>query len=315
MGSQIGGIAAGLGAGFVAARLLWVLMRTMLLAPVFRRTNYRDHELSTAGGLIIVCAVLLVEMFRVLLGAIGIGEPLAAGGLRLPTLFGVIGFGLLGLVDDLGATGTSRGFKGHIRSILRGRLSTGAVKLVGGAMVALVVAAQLSSPGGPGFHSNLENVSSLSTLSARASNVGWLLLDAALLALSANLGNLFDRAPGRTIKVSTLCFGVLAVGAVVVGNWLSLAPVAVAIGAGLGLLIDDLREHTMLGDTGSNVLGVVVALGFIASASTGVRLVVLAAVVALNAVSELVSFSRVIERTPPLRAADRAGAPHRRGAS
>jgi UDP-GlcNAc:undecaprenyl-phosphate/decaprenyl-phosphate GlcNAc-1-phosphate transferase len=305
MGSQLAGVAAGIGAGFVAARLLWIVMRPMLAAPVFRRINYRHHELPTAGGLVIVCAVLFLETIRVMLGAIGVGEPLRFGGLRLPTLLGVIGFALLGLIDDLGATGTSRGFKGHVRSIFRGRLSTGAIKLLGGAMVAIVVASQFPSNRAVGE-------STLSSLSAKASNLGWLLLDAALIALSANVGNLFDRAPGRTIKVSVLCFGGVVIGAVVVGNWLSLAPVAVVIGAALGIFIDDLREHTMLGDTGSNVLGAVVAIAVVAGASLVIRLVVLALVALANVASEKVSFSRVIERTPPLRAVDRAGAPHRK---
>jgi UDP-GlcNAc:undecaprenyl-phosphate/decaprenyl-phosphate GlcNAc-1-phosphate transferase len=305
MGDQVLGIVAGLGVGFVAARLIWILMRPMLSAPAFLRSNYRDHQLPTAGGLVIVCAALLVETFRVLLGAMGVGEPLTLSSLRVPTLLGVLGFALLGLIDDLGATGASRGFKGHVRSILRGRLSTGAVKLLGGAMVAMLVASQFTSR-------RALNASDLSTFSARATNVGWLLVDASLIALSANVGNLFDRAPGRTIKVSALCFLAIAIGALVAGDWLSLAPVAVVVGAALGLLVDDLREHTMLGDTGANVLGAAVAIAVVANASTGVRLVLLVAVIALNGAAELVSFSRVIERTAPLRAVDRAGSPHRR---
>jgi UDP-GlcNAc:undecaprenyl-phosphate/decaprenyl-phosphate GlcNAc-1-phosphate transferase len=305
MGSQLGGIAAGLGAGFVAARLLWLLLRPMLSAPVFRRVNYRNHELCTAGGVVIVCAVLLVESVRIVLGSLGVGQSLAPGGLRLPVLFGVLGFSLLGLIDDLGASGSSRGFKGHVASILRGRPSTGALKLVGGGFVALVVASQCN-------WALASQVSSAATFTEKAANVGWLLLNAVLIALSANVGNLFDRAPGRTIKVSTLCFIGVAIGAVVAGNWIPLAPVAVVLGAALGLLIDDLREHVMLGDTGANVLGAVVAIAVVAGASATIRVLVLLLVVALNGAAELVSFSRVIERTSPLRAADRAGAPHRK---
>jgi UDP-GlcNAc:undecaprenyl-phosphate/decaprenyl-phosphate GlcNAc-1-phosphate transferase len=303
--SQLGGIAAGLGAGFVAARLLWMLLRPMLSAPVFRRMNYRKHELSTAGGLVVVCAVLLIESVRIVLGAIGIGEPITPNGLRLPVLFTVVGFALLGLIDDLGASGSSRGFKGHVRSILRGSPSTGALKLMGGGFVALIVASLCSN-------GSLGPLGSQASLQDKASNVGWLVFNAALIALSANVGNLFDRAPGRTIKVSALGFLAVVVGAVVGGGWLALAPVAVVIGAALGLLIDDLREHVMIGDTGANVLGAVLAAGVVANASNTVRFMVMAAVLALNAAAELVSFSRVIERTPPLRAADRAGAPHRK---
>jgi UDP-GlcNAc:undecaprenyl-phosphate/decaprenyl-phosphate GlcNAc-1-phosphate transferase len=303
--SQLGGIAAGLGAGFVAARLLWMLLRPMLSAPVFRRMNYRKHELSTAGGLVVVCAVLLIESVRIVLGGIGVGEPITPSGLRLPVLFAVLGFALLGLIDDLGASGSSRGFKGHVRSILRGSPSTGALKLMGGGFVALIVASQCGN-------GSLGRLGSQASLQDKASNVGWLVFNAALIALSANVGNLFDRAPGRTIKVSALGFSAVVVGVVVGGGWLPLAPVAVVVGAALGLLIDDLREHVMIGDTGANVLGAVLATAIVANASNTVRLMVMAAVLTLNAAAELVSFSRVIERTPPLRAADRAGAPHRK---
>jgi UDP-GlcNAc:undecaprenyl-phosphate/decaprenyl-phosphate GlcNAc-1-phosphate transferase len=305
VGGQLGGIAAGLGAGFVAARLLWMLMRPLLFAPVFRRRNYRDHELATAGGLVMVCAVLLLEAVRIVLSALGIGQALSASVLRMPILVGVLGFSLLGLLDDLGGSGSSRGFRGHVGSILKGRLSTGAVKLLGGALVALIVASLLRTP-------LSGHLSAWSSWQSRGSSVGWLLFDAVLIALGANVGNLFDRAPGRTIKVSALCFIAVCVGALVAGNWVPLAPLAVVIGAALGLLIDDLREHMMLGDTGSNVLGAVLAIGIVGSASTVTRVVVMTLLVALNGAAEVVSFSRVIERTRPLQAADRAGAPHRK---
>ena len=40
-----------------------------------------------------------------------------------------------------------------------------------------------------------------------------LLADAALVALAANLGNLLDRAPGRTIKVGLVAYVPLALAA------------------------------------------------------------------------------------------------------
>jgi UDP-GlcNAc:undecaprenyl-phosphate/decaprenyl-phosphate GlcNAc-1-phosphate transferase len=305
MGSQLGGIAAGLGAGFVAARLLWMLLRPMLSAPVFRRMNYRDHELCTAGGLVLVCAVLLIEALRVVLGALGVGDGVNESILRIPIVVGVFGFAFLGLLDDLGASGSLRGFRGHVTSILRGRPTTGAVKLFGGALVSLFVASLLRGQTGV-------SVSGAAAFQERVANLGWLLFDSALIALSANVGNLFDRAPGRTIKVSTLCFFVLCASALVAGNTMALAPLAVVLGAALGLLIDDLREHLMLGDTGSNVLGAVLAIGVVAEASTTIRVFVMILVLGLNGAAEVVSFSRVIERTRPLRAADRAGARHRK---
>jgi UDP-GlcNAc:undecaprenyl-phosphate/decaprenyl-phosphate GlcNAc-1-phosphate transferase len=63
----------------------------------------------------------------------------------------------------------------------------------------------------------------------------------------------------------------------------------------------------MLGDAGANVLGAAVGLGVVLSCGTTVRLVVLVVVAALNAASELVSFSKVINSTAPLRAVDQLG--------
>ena len=56
-------------------------------------------------------------------------------------LFAVFGFGFLGLIDDLAAVGEDRGFKGHLGALREGRVTTGLLKLVGGAAVAVVLVA------------------------------------------------------------------------------------------------------------------------------------------------------------------------------
>ena len=85
-----------------------------------------------------------------------------------------------------------------------------------------------------------------------------LIVDAVLIALAANLGNLLDRAPGRTIKfgLSPTCPIAIVIGTAPIG--IAIAPV---MGAAFGLLGDDLHERLMLGDTGANVIGAVLGLG------------------------------------------------------
>jgi UDP-N-acetylmuramyl pentapeptide phosphotransferase/UDP-N-acetylglucosamine-1-phosphate transferase len=75
----------------------------------------------------------------------------------------------------------------------------------------------------------------------------------------------------------------------------------------LGLLPLDLRERLMLGDGGANALGAVVGVAAVSALGPAPRLAVLVVVVALTVTSEYVSFSRVIERTPPLRWLDALG--------
>ncbi|MDP8936180.1 MAG: hypothetical protein M3O23_00230 [Actinomycetota bacterium] len=273
-------VLAGVAAGFLAGRLAWLSARPLFAAAALARPNYRGHVVPTAAGLVLPVAVLLVEGGRAVVAAFGDGgDELDAP--RAPVVVAAAGFALLGLVDDVAGSTTDRGFGGHLRALAHGRLTTGGLKLVGGAALALVVAAPVAS-GSPGR----------------------LLADAALVALAANLGNLFDRAPGRAIKVGAAAFAALAAATA----WdPTIGAVAVVVGAALGLLSDDLHEQLMLGDTGANALGAVLGLGVVLACAPATRTVVLVAVAALNLAAEVVSFSRVIDAVPPLRALDRLG--------
>ena len=63
----------------------------------------------------------------------------------------------------------------------------------------------------------------------------------------------------------------------------------------------------MLGDTGANALGAALGVGTVLSTSPGVRTAVAIVLLLLTLVSEIVSFSRIIERVPPLRGFDQLG--------
>jgi UDP-N-acetylmuramyl pentapeptide phosphotransferase/UDP-N-acetylglucosamine-1-phosphate transferase len=133
-----------------------------------------------------------------------------------------------------------------------------------------------------------------------------------LIAASANLVNLFDRAPGRAIKVSVV--GALLVGLVSGVGWVA-APTMLVVGAGLGLLAADLREECMLGDTGANVLGAAVGYGLVLGLGATGEWIAVAVVVAANLSSERVSFGSLIDRVGLLRWIDRLGCrPERRRA-
>jgi UDP-GlcNAc:undecaprenyl-phosphate GlcNAc-1-phosphate transferase len=268
--------------GVLAAALLWRAMAPILADPLYGRENFRGRPLPTAAGLVAVVAVIVVEAAVTIVDALGVDvDPEALGPRRLVVL-AVIGFGLLGLLDDLGGVGQSGGFRGHLRALASGRLTTGGLKLFSGAALSIVVVAAGTA----------------------GRSTGRLIADAALVALSANLANLLDRAPGRVLKGGGAVFLVLAIGT---GAGPELAGVGLAVGACLGLLVPDLRERCMLGDAGANPLGAVLGVGVVVACSPDVRLVVLAAVAVLNLLSEVVSYSKVIDRVPPLRFLDRLG--------
>jgi UDP-N-acetylmuramyl pentapeptide phosphotransferase/UDP-N-acetylglucosamine-1-phosphate transferase len=275
--------------GVVTVLFLRIAGGEMLAMPALSRTNYRGLPLPTAAGILIVLAVLVIEAGRAILGAAGVGEDPGLTLDRSLVLFAAFGFGFLGFVDDLLGGGHDRGFRGHVRALAQGRLTTGFLKLFGGAGVAVVLVAT------PGFATGRR-----------------LITDAVLIALAANFANLLDLAPGRLIKASWVAYLPLAV---VLGTDDIAIAIAPIMGAALGLLPDDLRERLMLGDTGANVIGATLGLGVVLGLGSEGRTGVLVALIVLNVLAELLSFSRVIERVGFLRAFDRWGQrPERRHA-
>ncbi|HUW02420.1 MAG TPA: hypothetical protein VMW08_08740 [Acidimicrobiales bacterium] len=274
-------VGIGLVVGLVSSALVWRMMRGTFEAEVFMRSNYRGRRLPTATGLVLIIAVLGIEAVLALAEAAGQDPDVASVTGRRLVVLGGLAFALLGLLDDLAAEGESLGFRGHLRALAGGTLTTGGVKLFGGAAVGIVLAA-----------------------SFEPRSVGRVLADGALIALCANLANLFDRAPGRTAKVGLLSFGVLALAT---GLPDQLFGPAFVFGGVLVLLRGDLREQLMLGDTGSNVIGATIGIGLLVTTTPTTRSVVLVVVVLLNLLSEVVSFSSVIGRTPGLREFDALG--------
>lgn len=284
-------IVAGAALGFLVGSVLWRAGRRIFEGYVFQRHNYRDHTLPTATGLLLPLAAAVVVGVHVAVFDVGRSLWSPGNGWGVLAVYGpvtlelALGFSFLGLLDDLGGLGESGGFSGHLKALLEGRITTGLVKMLGGPLIALAVLSADAPSGRVGY-----------------------LRDAAVVCLAANLANLFDRAPGRVNKVGQLAFVVLALST----TSPRLVPVAVVMGAAAALLGPDLREVMMLGDAGSNVIGAVVGFGVVVATTETQRWILLVVLAALNASSELVSFSRVIDAVGPLRSLDRMGSPYRR---
>jgi UDP-GlcNAc:undecaprenyl-phosphate GlcNAc-1-phosphate transferase len=230
------------------------------VAPPFgARSNYRARPVSLAGP---ACVAALV-----------LGAALAGGPAHAAAFVAVLLAGGAGCYDDLRGTPDAKGLAGHLGALLRGNVTTGAVKvlLVGLAGLAAGLLLDGARP--------------------RA------LVTAVLVAGTANLLNLFDLRPGRALKVALLAL--LPVAGTAFGAWV--------LGTTFGLLPDDLGERRMLGDGGANALGAAAGVALAARLRTPAVVVVAAVVVALTLASERVSFSRVIDAVAPLRWADRLG--------
>lgn len=231
--------------------------------PRWTRTNYRRRAVLLTGG----PAVAGAAIAGAAVSGGGAG-PLLAGGTAA----------VLGLYDDLYGDSHARGLGGHLTALRGGRLTTGMVKLAG-----LVVG---------GFAAGR----------AERGRTFPALADAALVAGSANLGNLLDLRPGRALKVTA---AVAAVSATAGGRAGAVASGTAA--AALATLPADLSEQVMIGDCGANTVGALCGWALASALRPRGRAVCLAVVVGLTLVSERVSFTSVIERTPWLRAWDQWG--------
>jgi hypothetical protein len=139
-----------------------------------------------------------------------------------------------------------------------------------------------------------------------------------LVAGTTNLLNLLDLRPGRSLKAYFVLLAAVTPALIAVpvaiesvprpsGLDVALLVGLAAAGPAVVCLRSDLRERSMLGDAGANAAGFVLGV-LLAHAYSDVTLYIAAAlVVVLNVMSERVSFSAVIDRTPALHAFDMLG--------
>lgn len=263
-------------AGWVAAAaalvalVLWLPCLWLTAVELgLRKPNYQGRTLPAAAGLVVPIAALPAAWFL---------PALPAERAALLVVVGLLGAG--GLLDDAYALRhQARGLRGHLGALLRGRVTTGAVK-AGVGLLAGAVAGYL-----------LEGSQALLVT-----------LDALLIALCANLVNLLDLRPGRALKGwGALC----ALAAALRPDTLALiGPVG---GAALVAAPADLAGRVMLGDVGANTLGATAGLALALALPPAARVGAVAVLVAVHLACERASLSDLISRCRLLRALDRLG--------
>lgn len=260
-------VGALLAAAAAAALVKWRPVRLL-------RRNVRDAEVPATLG----PALWLGVAAGGVVGA-GLTRERVAVAVAVATAATITVLAVVGLVDDV-VGGPERGIGGHLRSLARGRPTTGILKLLAGVAAAVVLALHLAGE------------------AVRVVGI------AVLVALCTNLWNALDVSPGRALKWAAV--GLIPL---IVAAWSqpSALVVAATLGAVLALLPFDLRERGMLGDAGSNPLGFLVGMGLAVVLPTPGLLAAAAAALAIQVIAETVTISRVIDRVPPLRRFDRLG--------
>lgn len=194
--------------GALLGSLFLALLPRLLRSLGLERTNYQGQPIGTGAGLLFVLSAL--PWLAV------------ASSASLQLTAAVLGFGFLGFIDDRWGTAEFKGLSGHLKALRTGRVTTGFLKAAGGAALALALA----------YWADPTPAAVVSAL---------------LIALCANLLNLLDLRPLRTLKG----FWLLSVALL----WSAPPLLAQLWGMSLPYARLEARRRVMLGDTGANALG------------------------------------------------------------
>lgn len=234
--------------------------------------NYKNEDIPTSMGLIYI----IVQTFTV--GLVG----LLSGELYYSILYlvGLIFIGLVGLFDDLVGDKNVKGFRGHITSFFKGTLTSGGLKAGVGFLVALLISSYISK------------------------GVVEIILNTLIISLFTNFLNLFDLRPGRAGKV----FIILVIILLITSNTGKFDFVLYSF---LGILIRylpmDLKAKSMMGDIGSNALGITIGIYCVMTHDFKIKVIYLIVLISIQLLSEFISFSKVIEKNKFLSFIDNLG--------
>ncbi len=260
---------------FLVSLIFLKYLLSLLSSSVYTCLNFRNKLLPAGTGLLFPM-VFLVTMVLVAFFGGGSFSKISSSSLILLVL--ILGLALLGVLDDLLGDRSISGFKGHFGELARGKLTTGALKALGGGILSFFVAAPFSA------------------------SIVTQIINALVIALFINVFNLLDLRPGRALKVFLILGLVISL-----FSWRGANIWGIFFGPVLVLLWVDLKEKGMLGDVGSNVLGGIVGFSCVINFGWITNFFILVVLIAVNLYSENNSISKLIEKVSVLRWFDKLG--------
>lgn len=194
-------------------------------------------------------------------------------------LFGAISMFFAGIMDDIMGNRDVSGLKGHLKSLLKGNLTTGGFKALFGGFIGILISLVVSN------------------------NIYELITNTLIIALSTNLMNLLDLRPGRAIKgyltITTVMLVTLA-------GFTKILPLLLFPNV-LAYFNLDLKAKAMMGDTGSNVLGVTIGILVVFGYCVNIKLLWLTFLILIHLLTEKYSLTKIIENNKVLNFIDKLG--------
>lgn len=194
-------------------------------------------------------------------------------------MFGMISMFFAGILDDVIGNRDVSGLKGHFKSLFKGSLTTGGFKALFGGFVGLIVSVSISK------------------------DIIDIMVNTLIIALSTNLMNLLDLRPGRAIKAYLFIMVIIFL---TLTGFVQVLPLLIVPNV-LAYFNYDLKARAMMGDTGSNVLGISIGMLISFGYPFNVRLGWLIFVIIMHIFTEKYSLTKIIEKNKLLNFIDKLG--------
>ena len=260
--------------GLLGTYAIIPLFRSLLIESNVLRPNYKKDMIPVSMGIVFL-PMLIINAIILAYFTTNFKDMLHI----FIFLFGLVSMFFAGILDDIIGNRDVSGLKGHFKSLLNGKLTTGGFKALFGGFIGLVISIAISK------------------------NIYDIVINTLIIALSTNLMNLLDLRPGRAIKVYLVISIVLlfTLGEYTRNLLLLIFPNVIAY------FNQDLKAKAMMGDTGSNVLGISIGILFVMGYPLKVRLIWLAFLIFIHILTEKYSLTKIIENNKFLNFIDKLG--------
>ncbi len=260
--------------GIVGTYAIIPMFKNLLINSKVVRPNYKGDNIPVSMGIVFLPMIIINS--TILSFATHEYQNLLY---LFMYIFGMISMFFAGILDDVLGNRDVSGLKGHFKSLLKGSLTTGGFKALFGGFIGIVISIGISK------------------------NITDIIINTLIIALSTNLMNLLDLRPGRAIKVYILIIvGIF----ITLTGYIKLLPLLILPNV-LAYFNYDLKAKAMMGDTGSNVLGISIGILFVMGYSLKVRIAWLVFLIFIHILTEKYSLTKIIENNKVLNYIDKLG--------
>lgn len=262
---------------FISSMLITLFINPLIYNMLARNNclalNFRKQKIPIGMGLVFI----IVQTF--IISFVNLYEELKDNHILL-YIISLLMIGLVGIIDDLVGEKDIKGFKGHINSLVKKQLTTGGLKLIIGGILGILLSMSISL------------------------SIFEFIVNVLIIGLFTNLINLFDLRPGRASKVFILLALLLLFSA-------STRDYDFIILSMFGIIFIylpyDLKAKSMMGDAGSNILGITLGFFCVFTQSFWTKLLYLGLIVFIHIISEYYSISKIIANNKFLCYIDKLG--------